>query len=289
MIKAEMKADRKPAAITFLRCLKKGLPGNFLKTAFYLNFIAKPRKFFRLVTSQFYRMDHIYEVLWEARRNYKGKFSIMEFGTNDGYSFTKMLYATKYTGMSDRVTVHAFDSFEGMPAPADRSDINIITNKDEWVEGQFYGHYENLMDYCDIHYTNHKIHKGYFARTLTDEFLSSLVINVPILIWFDCDYYSSSRVVFGKILPYLPSGCVLYFDEYEWNYGSRFTGEAKLVYEINKGLFGEEIELVLDTNLSWNTQRIYRLVRFRNGPYYELLNPPVPDVGRLRTDDSPLP
>ena len=65
-----------------------------------------------------------------------------------------------------------------------------------------------------------------------------------MLVWIDCDYYTSSRTVMERLLPYLPTGCVIYFDEPEFNFSSRFTGEARLIHEINHGLLGDGIELV---------------------------------------------
>ena len=128
--------------ITILRLLAKILPGDYLKTAFYLNVIAKPRKAVRLMLSTFYRMDHIYEVLKEFKNTYNGNFSILEFGTAQGYSFTKMLYATKYLQMDHRVVVHAFDSFEGLAASDDPAEQR------RWSEGAFKGDYEVLEAYC---------------------------------------------------------------------------------------------------------------------------------------------
>ena len=117
--------DKSPA-ITLLRLVGKLLPGDYLKTAFYLYGLATPRRLIRFSLNSFYRIEHIYDVLREVKNKYTGKFTILEFGTNEGYAFTKMLYATKFMKMTDRVTVHGFDSFEGMPAPKDRRDKNII-------------------------------------------------------------------------------------------------------------------------------------------------------------------
>jgi hypothetical protein len=276
--------------LTALRLLNKLLPGDYLKTTFYLNFIDSPRRLLRLALNGFYRIDHIYTVLQEFKSTYKGQFSILEFGTSDGYAFTKMLYATKYLHMADRVVVHTFDSFEGMPAPVDARDRDLIAN-DSWVPGQFRGRYEKLEKYCEQRYKNFQIHKGDFAESITEEFLSCLKIYLPILVWIDCDYYSSARTVLEKLIPYLPNGCVIYFDEYEQlNFGSRFTGESRLIYEINRGLFGEDIELVLDSNLSLNTKRIYRFIRYESSVQYEPLSRfnLINQVHR-RTNDSPLP
>jgi hypothetical protein len=284
-----MKYPDKSPFIVLLRRLGKLLPGNYLKTIVYLNLVHKPRKILRRLLNSFYRMDIIYEVIQEFKNQYKGNFSILEFGTADGYSFTKMLYATKYLDMDNRITVHTFDSFEGMPASVDAKDKDVIAD-DGWVEGQFKGRYQDLEDYCRSHYKNYQIHKGYFQDTLTDENLSFLKNNLPILVWIDCDYYSSTRTVFDKLIPYLPNGCVIYFDDYDFNFGSRFTGEARIVYEINQGVLGEGIELILDRELSLNSNRVYRFIRFESDLHFErLYKRNLASQLRQRTNDSPMP
>jgi hypothetical protein len=275
--------------ITFLRLIGKLLPGDYLKTAFYLNCIAKPRKFLRLALNSFYRMDHIYEVLCEFKNRYKGTFSILEFGVADGYSFTKQLYATRYLKMENRVIVHGFDSFEGMPESSHSSDQHLIAN-DGWVKGQFKGSYENLEKYCREHYSNYRLHKGYFQDTLTEEFLTSLETYLPILVWIDCDYYTSTKSVFERLIPYIPNGCVIYFDEPEFNFGSRYTGEARAINEINTGVFGDGIELVHDQDLSLNTKRVFRFINCNARlQYRHIFQENLPDQVRLKTNDSPLP
>jgi Macrocin-O-methyltransferase (TylF) len=282
-------SDKSPA-ITLLRLIGKFLPGNYLKTTWYLYAVAMPRKVLRLALNGFYRIEHIYDVLQEVKQNYKGKFSVLEFGTEKGSAFKKMLYATQHLHMSDCVTVHAFDSFEGMPGSADRKDRGIVFEEEAWAKGELKGNYEELASFCAKHYNNYVIHKGYFQETLTEEFLSSLGTHLPILIWIDCDYYSSTRTVMERLIPYIPNGCVVYFDEYEWNYGSRFTGEARIVYEINNGVFGKDIELILDRKLSLDSQRVYRFMRFEGGPRY-VRSMPIPRYyeREFSTNDSMLP
>lgn len=276
--------------IKLLRLFGALLPGNYLKTVFYLNAIAKPRKAIRQALHAFYRFDHIYEVLESFREGYEGQFSILEFGTEDGYSFTKMLYATRYTGMSDRVTVHTFDSFEGLPDTHDLRDRNLVYDRQP-VPGQFRGRYNELVTYCERHYDNFRIHKGYFDETLDVDFLESLRAQLPILVWFDCNLYTSARTAFERLFPYLPNGCVMYFDDYETNFGSRFTGEARLVHEVNRGDFGNSLELVLDPALSLDTRRIYRFINQESGLRLRTRGTKArrPDVVRYRTNDSPLP
>lgn len=280
---------RIPASIILLKAISYVIPNDYLRTLFYLNLVHKPRKFLRTVINSFYRMDHIYEVINEFTKYYKGNFSVLEFGVAAGYSFTKLLYATRYLKVADRVTVHGFDSFEGMHSTVDRRDHDIVTD-DNWAQGQFKSSYVELDDYCRRNYSNYCLYKGMFDETLTDEVLQQFRKTPPILIWIDSDYYSSARVVMQKLIPIIPNGCVIYFDEPEFNYGSRFSGEMRLIHEINHGEFGENIELVLDRELSLNTCRIYRFIDASKDASYEKYNKINFAVyTNTRTNDSPLP
>ena len=249
----------------FIRVLKlfsAVLPGEYLKTAFYLNCIDLPRRVLRDALLAFYRYDHVYAVLREFRSSFGGRGSILEFGTSDGYSFAKLLYATRYLKLEDRIAVHTLDSFEGMPDPADERDRDWAIG-DDWVRGQFRGRYEALTAWCESkRYRNAHVHRGYFEQSVDQAFLDSLEQWPPILVWIDCDYYSSTRTVIERLLDRLPNGCVIYFDEFDnLNYGSRLTGEARIVHEVNSGCFGENIELVLDTRFGLESRRVYRFLR----------------------------
>jgi hypothetical protein len=249
----------KSLLMTGMRLAGKALPGDYVRTFVYLNLIYKPRLALRRLVSTFYRMDHVYAVIGEFKRSYKGPFSILEFGVADGYGFAKKAYATRYLGMEDQIVCHGFDNFEGLPESSDQRDLASVAGAN-WKAGQYRGRYEELRAYLASRYRNCRLHKGMFDATLTPEFLETLRVHKPILVWIDCDYYTSARAAFERLMPYLPSGCVLYFDEYEFNFGSRFTGEARLVDEINRGEFGDGLELVLDGNLSWDLRRCYRFI-----------------------------
>ncbi len=281
---------RRPPAIRVLRLCSALLPGEHLKTAFYLNCIAWPRKILREALFAFYRYDHVYDVLREFTRGNSGRFSILEFGTSDGYSFAKLLYATRYLRLEDRITVHTFDSFKGMPVSADPRDRNW-TDGDDWVPGQFRGDYHALHDYCAAHYSNFEIHRGYFEETLDSRFLDSLSGQPPILIWIDCDFYSSAKTVLERLVDHIPNGAVLYFDELDnLNYGSRLTGEARLVHEINAGALGENVELVPDPYLALRSRRIYRFLKIP--PNRMIVNSEGRNDSshvRRRSDGSPMP
>jgi hypothetical protein len=280
--------QKRGALVATLSALGRCLPGEHLKTAVYLNCIAAPRKMLREAVTGFYRFDHVYEVLREFRDHYEGRFSILEFGVADGYSFTKHLFATRYLGMTDRVLVHGFDTFTGLPEWTDPADQAMVGGE-EWVPGTFHGRYEELKDFCDRKYPNYQLHKGLFEDTLTDEFLASLQEFVPVLIWVDCDYYVSTKQIFERMIEYIPSGCVVYFDEIEYNFGSRFTGEMRAVAEINRGSFGDGVELVPDRALTWNTNRVYRFINLNAKTRHRLKHRVAGDPVRYRRDDSPFP
>ena len=263
------------------------IPGTKVKTFVYLNLLYAPRKLLRNMANGFYRIDHIYEVLREFDQNFEGKFSVMEFGVADGYAFTKKLYAAQYLKMTDRVVFHAFDTFEGLPELEDAVDRSLISG-DDWEAGTYKGRYEDLESYCAGRYNNFELHRGLFEETVTDDFLATLLENKPALIWIDCDYYSSTKSIFEKLIPYIPTGCVIYFDDIYYNYSSRFTGEMRAVHEINSGLFGEGIELVPDRALSWDSNRLYRFVNLEAKVEHTLKNKRQDGI-RFRADDSPFP
>lgn len=266
------------------------VPGDYLKTAVYLGFVAAPRKFLRKSINGFYRMDHIYEVLKEAKALYEGKFSILEFGVADGYSFTKKLYATRYLKMEDRVMVHGFDTFEGLPEETGAADQALVPGE-EWIRGQYRGRHESLLEHCRRKYGNFELHRGLFENTITEDFLTSLHEYPPILIWIDCDYYSSTRTVIERLLPFIPSGCVFCFDDIYQNHSSRFTGEMRAVFELNQGMFGDGLELVIDPALTWDSNRIYRFLNVNAKMRLELRRDVLSaaDPVRRRGNDSPLP
>lgn len=281
--------DKSPL-IRVLRLFSSVLPGEFLKTAFYLNAIDLPRRLIRQAIFSFYRYDHVYAVLREFAKSCPESFSVLEFGTSDGYSFVKLLYATRYLKLADRVMVHTFDSFEGMPPAVDEKDKEW-TSGDNWVPGEFKGRYEELSEYCAQRYANFQIHRGYFERSIDDAFLASLDRWPPALIWFDCDYYSSAKVIFERLRDRIPNGCVVYFDDLDnLNYGSRFTGEARLVHEINQGLYGDGIELVPDPFLALFSRRIYRFFRLPPNRIFQSAGERNSENSVRRfSDGSPLP
>lgn len=285
----DQKADQR-AAKSMLRWLRACLPGDRLKTWVYLNAVMMPRKILRRAATTFSRFDHVYDVLREFTTHFKGPFAILEFGTAQGYAFAKLLGATRYLGLEEQVTVHGFDSFEGLPEATAAADKGLAG--DDWMRGAYRASYDVLRAYCEKRgYRNFRLYRGYFEDSLTPEVIATFRQEQPILVWVDCDLYTSSRTVLERLLPVLRSGCVVYFDDLDFNFASRFTGQARLIHEINRGHLGENVELALDAELSWDSGRIYRLVRFgADEPAYEpLYRRETPPVARPIVDGSPFP
>jgi len=273
-----------------LRGLRALIPSERLQTMAYLGLVSTPRKVLRRALLGFYRIDHVYDVLREFSRDYKGPFSVLEFGTAQGYAFAKLLYATRYLKLEDQITVHGFDSFEGLPLTQNPEDRGIMGNR--WMEGAYRASYDILRDYCEGKgYRNYALHAGYFENTLTPDLLETLRQQPPILVWLDCDLYSSTRSVMERLMPVLPNGSVIYFDDLDFNFASRFTGQARFVHEVNSGTFGPDLELVLDRTLSWDSARVYRFIRFGDDAItlQRKHQREIPPQARPITGGSPLP
>ncbi|MGH8322843.1 MAG: hypothetical protein ACRETD_03435, partial [Steroidobacteraceae bacterium] len=60
----------RPGMIRLLHGLSALIPGQYLKTSFYLNCVDRPRRLLRDMLFSFYRYDHVYAVLREFGRRY---------------------------------------------------------------------------------------------------------------------------------------------------------------------------------------------------------------------------
>lgn len=264
--------------------------GERFRTSLWRALVARPRKLLRRAATGFYRIDHVYEVLEEFAAEVEGPLSVLEFGTAQGYATAKILYAIRHLGLEDRVRYHGFDSFEGLPEAADPADRGLRGN--DWIKGSYRASRERIEAWCAAKgYRNARFHAGYFEDSLTAELIEELREDQPILVWLDCDLYSSTRLVLERLAPVLPTGCVLYFDDIDFNYGSRFTGQARLIHEVERGLLGEDTELLLDRELSWDSNRIYRFVRVgeRAVAYRPRFTRTDPPRARPIGDGSPFP
>jgi hypothetical protein len=87
-----------PAVVLFAKTLKvmgRHLPGEAFQDYYRCQLDRRSSLLLPEAVTGFHRMDHIYEVLCEFRSRCEGRFSVLEFGVADGYSYTKKLLATK--------------------------------------------------------------------------------------------------------------------------------------------------------------------------------------------------
>lgn len=119
----------------------------------------------------------------------------LEFGVRYGVS-ARVLAAC-------RVTVHGFDSFEGLPRAWQGMPAGAFSME---------GHAPELP-------ANVALHRGWFA-----EVAPAVVARIPLdpaLVHLDGDLYESARDALAAVAPRVRAGCVLLFDEYLGNEGWR--------------------------------------------------------------------
>ncbi|MBF0560767.1 MAG: class I SAM-dependent methyltransferase [Alphaproteobacteria bacterium] len=123
----------------------------------------------------------------------------LEFGVEKGSSSN--FIARHLSERGDAATVHAFDSFEGLP--------------DEWSgtfekRGKF-----SLKGKLPPVLPNVELHKGWFCDTIPS-FLDKNKEGISLL-HVDCDIYSSTKDIFGGLKDRIRQGTIIVFDEY-FNY-----------------------------------------------------------------------
>lgn len=99
--------------------------------------------------------------------------------------------------------------------------------------------------------------------------------------------YCSIKQVLVHLTSYTTNCRAIYFDDTNFNFSSRFTGEMRAVAEIKAA--GSATEFVPDRTLTWNSNRIYRFVNLNAWTKHPLKEQPAGDPVRYRRDDSPFP
>lgn len=119
----------------------------------------------------------------------------LEFGVRYGIS-ARVIAAS-------RVTVHGFDSFEGLPRAWQGMPAGAFSME---------GHTPELP-------SNVALHRGWFAE-VAPAVVARLHLD-PALVHLDGDLYESARDALAAVAPRVRAGCVLLFDEYLGNEGWR--------------------------------------------------------------------
>ncbi|BAX82695.1 class I SAM-dependent methyltransferase [Labilibaculum antarcticum] len=140
---------------------------------------------------------------------------ICEFGVWKGKS-------ANYIAKKTSKTVHAFDSFEGLP--------------ETWLTSHKKGHF--ALNNMPVFEKNVIIHKGWFDETLP-QFVNEYTNKISFL-HIDCDLYSSTKTIFKSLNNQITKGTIILFDEYfnypfwehhEYKAFQEFVQENNIKYE----------------------------------------------------------
>jgi hypothetical protein len=160
---------------------------------------------------------------------------IIEFGTRWGQN---MALFTAFRGLFEPFNynrkVIGFDTFAGFPAvhPKDGRDHAIVAGNYTVSAGYEQRLHEVLLAHeyqAPLHHINkHEIIKGDITKTF-DEFLQNHPELIVALAYFDMDLYEPTRHCLERILPVMPRGSVLAFDELNYD---RLPGETQALREL---------------------------------------------------------
>lgn len=132
-----------------------------------------------------------------------------EFGSHGAMTFRLAWSANRLTGAGRHLW--AFDSFAGLPAPADPRDRHP-----RWVPGAMAQPVEAFHAACRAHGMgpgDYTVVAGPFAETLAAD-AGGARPDVIGLAYVDCDLYSSTRSVLSFLAPRLRHGMLLAFDDW---------------------------------------------------------------------------
>jgi hypothetical protein len=285
-----------------VRSFLRRLPlSDYQKTRLWATSLPRPRgrvqdwSYYRCVelATRGFATSEGYAVAFPGAGNPDSAFSMLEFGVANGHSFQVLLHFRdvwlKRLHLENKVMAVGFDTFEGIPA-ARQGDVGLL-----WREGDFTRvDLDSLQTCLDARFNNFRLVKGQFKDTLPqyDLFLRE---HPPVFVSIDCDYYSSTMDVFGRLLPDIaPHGCLFYFDDVGINFWSDKTGELRAIAEVNTGKFGSHISLVeyplwIETREMRHYKQVYRLFNLEAAEKLRRSRPPCASKQVTRsTRISPL-
>lgn len=134
----------------------------------------------------------LYDFIIESEK--LDQIDYLEFGVSEGLSFRK--WVEKNTNPASNF--YGFDTFTGLPEAWGHFEIGAMSNGNKPPE----------IDDKRVHF-----YQGLFQQTLTP-FLRSTALKNRKVIHLDADIYSATLYVLTLITPYLNSGDILIFDEF---------------------------------------------------------------------------
>ena len=123
----------------------------------------------------------------------------------------------------------AFDSFEGLPAPADGDE-----GSEDFREGMFALDTEVLWHNLRAHGVPRErvdLVEGWFEDTCVPETIARHDMNKAAVVWIDSDLYSSAKTVLSFLPGLLQDGTVIVFDDWYSYKGNPRRGEQRAFNE----------------------------------------------------------
>ena len=139
-----------------------------------------------------------------------------EFGLFRGFTFLEAYKHCQSLGLTE-THLFGFDSFEGLPEPAD--EIDAVDNR--FFKGQFacsLSAVKKNLQNNGMNFDKATFIKGFYSDSLTEELRQKHTFGRAAVVLLDCDYYSSTIEALNWLLPYLYNQSILLFDDW-FSYG----------------------------------------------------------------------
>lgn len=153
----------------------------------------------------------------------------LEFGVYHGGSLSCMYHVREELGLSARMRLFGFDSFEGLPESAAWEDDG------EWAPGQFCSSLDLTRDNLrrwGVPDDQVTLIRGWFNESCTPATKARYGLEQASVVMVDCDLYSSTQDVLRFAAPLVRSQAVFVFDD--WDSGGladKRLGEARAFEE----------------------------------------------------------
>lgn len=151
----------------------------------------------------------------------------LEFGCFSGTTFSIAYYEARKSPVPRRGW--AFDSFQGLPAPAGELDHHPY-----WKEGVLSmsaAEFVRELKQRSVPDSWYHVVSGFYANTLAPDKWPGLPRDVA-LAYVDCDMYSSTRVVLTFLTSRLKHGMIIAFDDYFCYSDKALAGDRRAMLEM---------------------------------------------------------
>lgn len=150
----------------------------------------------------------------------------LEFGVYQGNSMICAHAALSATGL-DSARLFGFDSFEGLPATTEDSDI--------WSPGQFRSDYEFTVERlreAGVDLDRTRLVRGFYEDSLTPELCERENLRRASVIMLDCDLYTSTVEALAFCRPLIRGFACLFFDD--WLSTDESRGQQRALREFRE-------------------------------------------------------